>query len=338
MEAMEAMKASLHHGRTGSANHNDRSFDLSLAEHIDQGLTGENLNYCIYDDISFSDAELKFYKENFSESLNLQNERYKAERHPERVRNMEQVLHTKNKSPDETILQIGDMHCDIDADVFANAVQDYIEWHNDRYGSNMAIIDASVHVDEASPHAHIRTAAWYVDGNGIKHLGQEKALEQLGYNLPDESKKTGRYNNRKIAYTVECRDKWYDIAESYGFPIDRTPNPKKPKHKDKNEYIREQKEELAKREKIVAARERAADKIVAEAEVKQKGAFDALRVALKARNAAVDLLGEVQDQVAQERLKMASNGVTDDIKKAERALPNAYQKGRVQQDNQFSLD
>uniref|UniRef100_UPI00260C4B11 hypothetical protein n=1 Tax=uncultured Lactobacillus sp. TaxID=153152 RepID=UPI00260C4B11 len=68
----------------------------------------------------------------------------------------------------------------------------------------------------------------------------------------------------------------------------------------------------------------------------QKGAFDALRMALKARNAAVDLLDKVQDQIAQERLKTASRGVTDDIKAAERALPN-YPQERVQRDNQHSF-
>ena len=40
---------------------------------------------------------------------------------------------------------------------------------------------------------------------------QEKALETLGFELPNPEKKAGRFNNRKMVFDATCRILLFDI-------------------------------------------------------------------------------------------------------------------------------
>lgn len=102
------MRATQHSGRMGSARHNDRHFDLDKAGHINQEQTSENIYYCCYDNMSFDDAERKFYQEHFRELINDRNQRTEKARHPERKTNPEKLLASKQTMPEEVIFQIGD--------------------------------------------------------------------------------------------------------------------------------------------------------------------------------------------------------------------------------------
>lgn len=230
-----------HHGRIGTAKHNGRGFDLSHAPHIDRQKTQLNhywfigcsmAPYAQMDPTSeeyrqaFEDSELQFYKQQFGMSLKLQNDRYKADRHPERCRTMEQVIQAKNKQPVETILQIGDCEDNIDPVVFGACVTEYIQrlqqWSKE-HGGCYTLINYAVHVDEASPHAHLRGTFTWWDENNIAHMGQDEALKRAGVDFPNPNKPKSRYNNRKMTFDSMLRDWWIEIAEAHGYEIEKEP-------------------------------------------------------------------------------------------------------------------
>ena len=294
---MAKVRVTAHSGRVGSARHNDRDFDTALAPHIDPTRTADNLTYCIYDGMTFAEAELRFYRETFGQELAERNARYKADGHPERARTMEQVIATKNKAPDETILQIGNKDDDIDFDTFRLAIEDFRRWKVAKYGKNVVTLDGALHADETSYHYHDRDVFVWVDADGQKHLGQEKALEQAGLSLPDPSKPRSRYNNRKMTYTKECREKWIEICESYGYDVEKVPIPGA-KHKSKDDFIKDKEREkgLEQREAALKVREQE----VARKSLQVKMASKQLTEALQQ---AQELLDDIQDQKAKEALQ-----------------------------------
>lgn len=257
------VRATNHHGRIGTAGHNGRTFlskDGKTAdeakikqikdkkdgkdkiEHID--LSRLQLNeYWFFDCdgekysgeagpgsqtfmTGFEESELRFYKQKFGKSLKMQNRRYMAQRHQGRVRTMEEVLQTKNKSPVETILQIGAKGDRILEGDFSACVKEYIqrlqEWSKS-HGDCYMLINYAIHRDEASPHAHLRgTFVWY-DDDGVAHMGQDEALKRAGIELPDPDKKRGQYNNRKMAFDRMLRGWWIEIVEAHGYVIEKEP-------------------------------------------------------------------------------------------------------------------
>lgn len=56
-----------------------------------------------------------------------------------------------------------------------------------------------LHVDEATPHVHVRRV-WFVEDEKTGHeiIGKNKALEELGIAPPRPDKSIGRYNNAKM--------------------------------------------------------------------------------------------------------------------------------------------
>lgn len=247
------MRVSMRSGRIGSAKHNDRSFDLSHAAHVDQTRTNLNqvwLNQSfitIMGDVTdlqesafktLEEYELDFYQL-YQQQCDITNANYIRQGHPERCKTPEDLYHGKLTRPEELILQIGDMHDNIPQDVFMSCVEEYIEqfneW-NDEHGEHGQILDVSYHFDEQSPHAHIRRVWDYVDKNGVYRLGQNKALEQAGIELPNPLQKPSRYNNRKMTFDAMMRGKWQEICKNHGFEIETEPRPNR-KHKKKAEYI-----------------------------------------------------------------------------------------------------
>ena len=52
---------------------------------------------------------------------------------------------------------------------------------------------------------------------------QEKALEELGFELPDPTKKIGKFNNRKMSFDAECRKLFLEIAQRNEVLVDCGP-------------------------------------------------------------------------------------------------------------------
>ena len=252
------MRATQHSGRMGSARHNDRHFDLDKASHVNQDYTNQNKYFCCYSGMSFDDAEHNFYAENFDGMIKDINQRAEESRHPERKTNPGKLLSSKKTMPEEVIFQVGDKDTvqDVPAERLVAVFNDFHEWHRQKFGSHVKTLNIALHMDETTPHIHLRQVWVYEHEKGFLAIGQHKALQQMGYELPDPTKARGRNNNLKQIYTAECRKKWLDLCQAYGFNVNRIPQHKAPNEQNlrKNDFIiREQEKSLKKLESDLGA-------------------------------------------------------------------------------------
>ncbi len=224
---MAKKRATQHSGRyNSSSKHNDRNFDVSQSDHIDASRIGQNRIWNCYGDksLSFDQVEKKAYEEMFTPYVQQRNEQLTAEGHSSRHISISHLLHSKKTMPEEIIYQIGNKDDgSISPDVLQAIYVKYTTWHNAKFGDHVRILDAALHADEASPHLHERRVWYYKDEDGVYRIGQHKALEQMGYTLPNPDAKRSRSNNLKKPYTAECRKKWVDICKSYGLEIIEEP-------------------------------------------------------------------------------------------------------------------
>lgn len=247
------MRTTTHHQRghkgTGKAfgsKHNDRNYDTSQADNIDESKSINNHYWNYYDKdkkqtMTFEEVELKFYNEFFGAQLEATNQRYIENRHPERVKTMEQWKAPKRNAPEESIRQVGDKEQHIEPELLWKIEQRYAKWQNEwnrEHGDIFTVLTRALHTDEATPHIQERKVWYYKDKKtGLLKIGQEKALEQAGVELPFPDKKLSRTNNRKITFDKICRDKWIDICEEFGLEIEREPVPDAKHNQTKEEYI-----------------------------------------------------------------------------------------------------
>ena len=66
---------------------------------------------------------------------------------------------------------------------------------------------------------------------------QEKALEELGFELPDPTKKRSRFNNRKMCFDAECRKLFLDIGQKNGVELEYEPEYGGASYLEKQDYI-----------------------------------------------------------------------------------------------------
>lgn len=248
------MRGSRHNGRWGTERHNGRDFDTGKADHIDPKRTAQNV-YFTWDGGPIKGAELSYYERQFGRALKEQNERHRKAGNLGRVRDMETWMQARQHRPEETIMQIGKMDDNVDPAKFQAALEDYVAWEQDwsaKHGMPTQIMDVALHLDEASPHAHIRRVWQYQDEAGTWHVGQNKALKAAGVELPDPSKPEGPKNNRKMTYDAMCRERWLDICEQHGFEMERTPSSEWGAHVPQGTYkaISEARRELDNRDRV----------------------------------------------------------------------------------------
>lgn len=228
-----------HSGREGSAKHNDRTFDTSKADNIDVEKSKYNVYWQIYKGMDFKDAELKFYKDNYSDALKISNEKKIKQRHREKIRTINDVYNNNKTRPEELLLQIGDKNTIIDKDIYEKCVGDYLKelnkW-NVKNGQHMHILSIASHYDEKGKHLHLRRVWDYKDKNGNLQINQNKALELAGIEPPDPTKPISRYNNRKMTFDAMMREKWLDICEKNGLQVEREPIKEKRRHMSVKEY------------------------------------------------------------------------------------------------------
>ncbi len=250
---MGKMRTMTHNSRTNAAGrvhgtkHNDRNFDVNAADNIDPERVHLNEYQNCYDDssVKFSDVELRFYEEHFREQLEKINANYIKNRHPERVKTMEQFKASKQYCPEETTYQIGKMEKHVDHEKLKAVYEDYrkrLEAWNEEHGKPFTILTSALHVDEdGAPHYQDRRVWHYYDQeSGFFKIGQEKALEAAGIDLPDPDKKMGRRNNRKMTFDKMARGMWLDCCHEHGLDVERVALPDGKKHNlDKEDMIRE---------------------------------------------------------------------------------------------------
>lgn len=175
------MRATQHSSCTNAAGqvhgrkHNDRNFDVGKADNIDQSRMKDNLYWACYggkytesekgNRMSFAEVELKAYEDLFGKQLEATNENYIKQRHPEKVKTMEEWMSQRIHAPEELTLQVGrsDREYDTgnhpDAKVAVACLKEYLKeldsW-NKKHGEPMEILTMALHMDEAVPHMQIR--------------------------------------------------------------------------------------------------------------------------------------------------------------------------------------
>ena len=250
MSKTATLRASQHSGREGSGRHNDRSFLAGRsadwirehADHIDTSRTSDNQVITWDGQTDIERSERAWYDRTYGPAQEKINARYIRERHPDRCKTTDDLYDGKLTRPEEMILQVGNRDVRADGQAFIAALNDYInrldEW-NQAHGDHMTILSMALHMDETTPHVHIRRVWDYQDRDGLTRLGQNKALEQAGVELPDPSKPVGRYNNRKMTFDREARAMWHEACRAHGLEIETEPVPDR-RHQDKADYIRGQ--------------------------------------------------------------------------------------------------
>lgn len=263
------MKLSRHNGRTNKngaykVSHNDRKFDVDIADHIDKEKYKANIYWDCYQGYyseellpredgeipaPFLDVERLYYHEHYSNFCEKQSERNHAARHFNRDRTPEDLRQDKRTCPEESILQIGNMDESVSPDVLAEIATEYFEEFNRRFGEHVHILNWALHLDEATPHIHERHVFDCENKYGEVTPQQEKALEALSIDPPDPDKKINRTNNRKITFDKICRTLLLDISKKHGLSLDEEPEFGGREYLEKQDFIlQKQKEKIASQE------------------------------------------------------------------------------------------
>jgi hypothetical protein len=226
------MRATIHNGRTShlgafTPKHNDRNFDINHAEHIDPERVKNNRYWnWTGKEITFEAAEQAFYEKHIRKHLDAQNARYRAQRHAERAKTMDEYRRSPQTCPEEVILQIGKLGDTIPADMMARIIQEQINWEQEQF-PGVKVLNVALHMDEqGAPHIHERRAWVYTDKTGNLAISQNKSLEQMGVELPNPDRPRGRFNNRKQTFSKKCREHLLQICREHGLEIEEIPQEK----------------------------------------------------------------------------------------------------------------
>lgn len=227
------MRATIHNGRTShlgafTPKHNDRNFNINHAEHIDPERVKDNRywNWTGNPEMSFDAAEIAFYEKHISAHLEAQNARYRAQRHAERAKTLDEYRKSPQTCPEEVILQIGKLGDTIPADMMTRIIQEQINWEQKTF-PGVKVLNVALHMDEqGAPHIHERRAWVYTDKDRNFAISQNKALEQMGVELPNPDKPRGRFNNRKMTFSRMCREHLLQICKEHGLEIEEIPQEK----------------------------------------------------------------------------------------------------------------
>lgn len=234
--------------RAFSSVHNDRNYDKEKAninqsaENINDDLTVNNVNWNwisgYNSGITFDQAEQTFYQQHFEAKLEKTNQNYIKNRHPERVKTMEDWRANAQKAPEEVIYTLGNADEGYaDAETLLETVKDFLKWQEERY-PQLKVLDWSLHLDEpkAAPHVHVRQVYVAIDKDGLEEPNQSLSLKQMGVKpsgtIPKDKEtgevirdkdgeiKTGQHYNAKITLTNESHEMFQKIAEEHGTEIE----------------------------------------------------------------------------------------------------------------------
>ena len=258
------LKLTRHNGRAGkhgtyTPKHNDRNFNLTNGEHIDPERAKGNIYWdCFHgfrstiapqdpDNLAgtFSDVERQFYETHYTAFVESQNERNAKIRHTERNRSIPDLLSSRKTCPEETIYQLGTKDDHASGEVLLAVVTEFIEEFKARFGDHVHVLDWALHLDESTPHIHERHVFDCENKYGELAPQQEKALEALGFELPDPGKPISRRNNRKITFDSACRKMLFEIAKRHGLELEEEAEYSNRKYLETQDYIlAKQKEQL----------------------------------------------------------------------------------------------
>lgn len=338
------MRATIHNGRTShlgafTPKHNDRNFNINHAEHINPERVKLNRywNWTGNPETTFEAAEAAFYEKHIRQHLDAQNARYTAQRHAERVKSMNEYRKSPQTCPEEVILMIGKAGDTIPADMMARIIQEQINWEQKQF-PEVKVLDVALHMDEqGAPHIHERRAWVYTDKDGNFAIGQNKALEQMGVELPNPNKPRGRFNNRKQTFSRMCREHLLQICREHGLEIEEIPQEKSKSGRTLEDYqAGEAEKRAADAERRRQFSERAAESAEKQAESAKSTARSyeehAEQVARQINNEYGELADaglqkqEMQKQV--EQLQERIDNLQEQLEYARADYKKAYQKCR----------
>lgn len=221
------MRATYHFGRVRkdgavySSKHNDRNYESANTVPFPEK-TKDNLYYQLYKDkgenLTFEEAEKKFYEENFSEKILLQNRKNEKAGHKERNKSIDDLLQSPKTCPEEIIIQVGNSDSHIDKKTLTNVINEQFHWLRKEY-PNFQILDMAIHMDEYTPHAHVRGVWIAHDKNGHAYPSQTGAFKEMGLEAPNSARKRDRFNNPKQIYTERSRANFEAICRNHGIDI-----------------------------------------------------------------------------------------------------------------------
>lgn len=260
------MRLTRHNGRAGkhgtyNPKHNDRSFDLENSEHINAELAKKNVYWDCYNGFrslakeelladTFEEVEEMFYSSQYRNHVESQNQRNEKNRHPERNRTTSDLLKNKKTAPEGTIFQIGTIDNHVPPEILLQVVTDFLVELDTRFGKNVHILDWALHLDEGTPHIHERHVFDCENSYGEVAPQQEKALEELGFELPDPTQKPSKINNRKKTFDSVCRVILFNITKKYGLDLEEEPEYGGRAYLEKQDYIlMKQKQQMEQQEK-----------------------------------------------------------------------------------------
>ncbi len=226
-----------------SGKHNDRNFDIEKAAHIDPLKTPDNEYYTYNGEriMSFRELELEFYGNHFETAIEAANKKHEHSRHKDRMKTIEQYYKSKRTMPEDKILQIGDINEHATKEELWECALEYKDRFNDIFGDHCIILDMALHMDEATPHVHVRRVWIAEDKHGREVVSQTKALEQLGILRPNLSKEEGRYNNAKMTFTQTDIELFKTICYEHGLDVDMERPTERQVHLDSKKYKTQQK-------------------------------------------------------------------------------------------------
>lgn len=324
------MRMTLHNARTSkkfgafTPRHNDRNFDISHAEHIDPERTKGNIywNWMNDPEATFEDAEKEFYEQHCRTHLDAVNQHYLEQRHPERVRTMDEYRKSPRTCPEETILMIGRKGDSIPPKTLRAICEDLRNWEESTV-SGLKVLDIALHVDEeGAPHVHMRRAWLYSDKKGVESISQGKALQAAGIPLPHPDRPQGRNNNRKQVFSAMERQAMYEICRGYGLEslLETQPREKSRSGRELEDYKAGRAEERA---KAAEMRARAAEQKARQMEQERDAARaerESIRGALThARTRAEKAEKQAREQQAENsRLKAVESQIRDETERQQR--------------------
>lgn len=312
------MRATIHNGRTShlgafTPKHNDRNFDINHAEHIDPERVKNNRYWnWTGKEITFEAAEQAFYEKHIRKHLDAQNARYRAQRHAERVKSMDEYRRSPQTCPEEVILQIGKRGDTIPADMMARIIQEQINWEQKTF-PGVRVLNVALHMDEqGAPHIHERRAWVYTDKDGNTAISQNKSLEQMGVELPNPDRPRGRFNNRKQTFSKICREHLLQICKEHGLEIEEIPQEKSRNGRTLDDYKAGE-----------------AEKRAAEAERRRQFSERAAESAEKRAESARDAARSYEEHAEQvEQLQERIDNLQEQLEYARADYKKAYQKCR----------
>lgn len=290
------MRATIHNGRTSNLGaftpkHNDRNFNINHAEHIDPERVKNNRYWnWTGKEITFEAAEQAFYEKYIRKHLDAQNARYRAQRHAERAKTMDEYRRSPQTCPEEVILQIGKLGDTIPADMMARIIQEQINWEQKQF-PGVKVLNVALHMDEqGAPHIHERRAWVYTDKAGNLAISQNKSLEQMGVELPNPNKPRSRFNNRKMSFSRMCREHLLQICREHGLEIEEIPQEKSRSGRTLEDY------QAGEAEKRAAEAERRRQFSERAAESAEKQAESAKSTARSYEEHAERVAGQINDE------------------------------------------